>query len=135
MPRTITDRKPQIIGILELLASQEQQLAYERNLPHMDISAELLCMWFDDHYRPDDMFFSSCFTADELAVLAEFHRFYEERSKQLPESHGTIRTWLASRVWREIMSRADETASGLAAEDPTGDNAGYAGQSAAKLPS
>src|SRR5262252_3172902 len=115
MPRTIPDRKPQIIEILELLASPEQQLAYERNLPHVDTSAEMLCMWFDDHYRPDDMFFSSCFTADELAVLAEFHRFYEERSKELPESRGTIRTWLASRVWREIMMKANETISGIVA--------------------
>ena len=115
MSQTIPSRKPHIIEILEMLASEEQQLAYERNVPHVDITAELLCMWFDDLYHPSDAFFRSCFTADELAALAEFHRFYDEQSKRLPESQGTVRTWLASSVWREIMQKAHETVSRIAA--------------------
>jgi len=67
VPQTIPNRKPQIIEILQLLASEEPQLAYERDVPHVDITSELLCMWFDDQYHPDDAFFVSCFTADELA--------------------------------------------------------------------
>jgi hypothetical protein len=75
-----------------LLASEEQQLSYERDVPHVDITVELLSMWFDDEYIPDDPFFVSCFTAAELGALAEFHRFYDERSGQLPASQGTVRT-------------------------------------------
>jgi hypothetical protein len=115
MSQTIPSRKPQIIEILELIASEEQQLSYERNVPHVDITVELLSMWFDDQYHPDDAFFRSCFTADELAALAEFQRFYDERCKKLPESEGTVRTWLASPVWREIMRKAHETVSQIAA--------------------
>ena len=55
-------------------------------MPHVDNTVELLCQWFDDQYIPDDPFFVSCFTAAELDALAEFHRFYDERSVQLPES-------------------------------------------------
>jgi hypothetical protein len=114
MTQTIPNRKPEIIEVLRLLASEERQLAYERDVPHVDITAELLCMWFDDQYHPDDAFFVSCFSAAELAALAEFHRSYSERHHQLPESQGTVRTWLASPVWREIMRKADETVSRIA---------------------
>jgi hypothetical protein len=115
MPQTVPNRKPQILEILELLSSEERQLAYERNVPRVDITAELLCVWFDDQYHPNDAFFRSCFTEDELAALAEFHRFYDERTKQLPPSQGTVRTWLANPVWREIMRKSRETLSQVAA--------------------
>ena len=115
MPQTIPNRKPQIIEILGLIASEEQQLAYERDVPHVDITAELLCMWFDDQYHPGDAFFRSCFTEDELAALAEFHQLYDERSKRLPASRGTVRNWLASPDWREIMKKAHETLSRVTA--------------------
>ena len=45
----------------------------------------------------------------ELDRLAEFNRFYEQRERQLPSSEGTVRTWLASPLWREIMKKAAET--------------------------
>ena len=115
MPESIPNRKPVIVDLLRLLASESEQLDYERRVPHVDITAELLCMWFDDQHHPDDAFFRSCFTPDELAALAEFHRFYDERSEQLPESQGTVRTWLASPIWRAIMERAHETLSRIAA--------------------
>lgn len=106
---SIPNRKPEIVDLLRLLASEDEQLAYERDVPHVDITAELRCMWFDDQYHPDNAFFCSCFTPDELAALAEFDRFYEERKHQLPPSEGTVRTWLNSPVWRDIMLKAHST--------------------------
>jgi hypothetical protein len=115
MPVDIPNRKPEIVRLLRLLASEEQQLAYERDVPIADVPAELCCMWFDDQYHPDDSFFCSCFTADELAALAEFDRFYGEQKRLLPEDKGTIRTWLASSVWRAVMRKACETLERVAA--------------------
>ena len=114
MSGTTPDRKPVITDLLQLLASEKRQLAYERNVPHADFTAELVCMWFDDLYHPDDTFFTSCFSADELATLAEFHLFYDQRNDRLSESKGTVRTWLADRSWREIMRKAQETLSRIA---------------------
>jgi hypothetical protein len=113
MTANIPDRHPVILRLLRLLSSEEEQLAYERNVPHVDITAELRCMWFDDEYHPDDAFFRSCFSADELAALAEFHRFYDEQKHRLPQSQGTVRTWLASPVWREIMLEAKKASDRL----------------------
>ena len=101
--------------ILSLLASEEAQLDYEKNVPYVNITAELVCMWFDDLYHPDESWFRAEFTEDELTALAEFNRFYDDREKQLPESRGTVRTWLANPIWREIMSKAHETFGRIAA--------------------
>lgn len=114
MNQTLPAWKPLILELLQLLASEERQLVYERNVPHVDITAELVCMWFDDTYHPDDAFFTSCFSSDELAALAEFHLFYDQRNDRLPESKGTVRTWLADSSWREIMVKAQETLSRIA---------------------
>lgn len=105
----IPDRKPVIIDLLQLLSSENEQLAYETNVSHVDITVELICMWFNDLYWPDDEFFISCFTQDELNALAQFDQYYRDRKSQLPESQGTVRTWLASPVWREIMLEASRT--------------------------
>lgn len=101
-------RRNNITEILKLLASEEKQLAYERDVPHVDITAELVCMWFDDQYHPGGGF-DAFFSPNELAALARFHQFYDERVDRLPGSQGTIRTWLADPFWREIMREAQET--------------------------
>jgi len=121
MMADIPDRRPMILELLRLLSSEQEQLDYEANVPVADVPAELVCMWFDDQYHPDDAFFRSCFHPGELAALAGFHSFYAERHPQLPEAGGTIRAWLNSPVWREIMSEAKKTLDGLAP------NKGHAG--------
>jgi hypothetical protein len=94
-----------IIDLLQLFASEEQQLAYERDVPHVDITAELVGMWFDDQYHPNQRHFESCFSPAELAALEEFDKFYGMRVDRLPESKRTVRTWLNSPVWREVMEQ------------------------------
>ena len=89
-------------------------MAYERDVPHVDITAELVCMWFNDQYHPGRGF-DTFFSPDELAALDEFHRFYDERVDRLPESQGTVRTWLASPIWREVMEQARRTLERVAA--------------------
>jgi hypothetical protein len=101
-------RRKSIIELLQLFASEEQQLAYEADVPHVDITAELVCMWFNDQYDPKQPDFES-FTPAELAALDEFHRFYDVRVDRLPESQGTVRTWLDSPIWREVMEQARRT--------------------------
>jgi hypothetical protein len=101
-------RRNNIIEILELLASEEKQLTYERDVPHADITAELVCMWFNDQYHPGRGF-GAFFSPDELAALARFHQLYDGCVDRLPESQGTVRTWLADPLWRQIMQEAQAT--------------------------
>ncbi len=112
---TTPSRRGQFRELLQLLASEDEQLAYERNVAHVDITAELVCMWFNDLYDEKHAATDSTFTDVERAALTEFHQFYGERHRRLPESCGTVRTWLASPIWREIMRKAHETLSRIAA--------------------
>ena len=102
-------RKKQIIELLKLLASDKQQLEYEKNVPHVDITAELLCMWFDNLFHGKPPHAEPSFTAEENAALSEFHQFYRARVDRLPKSEGTVQTWLDSAVWRDIMENARST--------------------------
>ena len=102
-------RREQIKELLQLFASEEEQLAYEKNVPHVDITVEMVCMWFDDQYHPKLRHFDNCFNKNELTALGVFNTFYDSNVSKLPESNGTVKTWLANPVWQEIMQKAKET--------------------------
>jgi len=105
----MTTQRAQIFDLLRMLSSEEEQIEYERNVPHVDVTAELLCMWFDDFYHPNHKSFANHFNDREIEILDDFNRYYDERTEKLPESQGTVRTWHSSPVWREIMEKAKDT--------------------------
>ncbi len=92
-----------------MLASEPHQLAYERSVPHVDITQELIAGWFDDSYHPNEAQFRACFENDELQALATFDAIYKAQRVLLPSSNGSVKAWLASAVWREVMSAAATT--------------------------
>ena len=94
---------------LAVLASEAEQLEYERNVPNVDITDELISQWFDAVYHPDSAPFASCFSPEQLSELAKFTSFFDERIGRLPPSKGTVKTWLADPTWREVMNNAAET--------------------------
>jgi hypothetical protein len=91
--------------LLALLASEGEQLDYERQVPIADVPAELLCMWFDDTYHPGPGWHAE-FTSGDMEALARFHTVYESLAERLPSTQGTVRTWLADPSWRKIMNAA-----------------------------
>ena len=93
---------------LELLASENEQREYESNVPHVDITRELVCLWLGDSYHPDDRDFRSCFSDEELGALVQFNDILNARIDRLPPSNGTVEAWLASPEWREVMRAASE---------------------------
>jgi hypothetical protein len=100
-----------VLGALDLLSSSERQLEYERRVPHVSIPTELECMWFDDVYIPDSEAFKRSFSEEELAAMAAFNTYYEERRKLLPQDIGVMTFWLKNEVWQEIMGKAEEALS------------------------
>jgi hypothetical protein len=62
---------------LEMLASEEAQLEYEANVPHVDITRELVEGWFSDSYHPNDSKFAGCFSEAELQALGEFNSQFD----------------------------------------------------------
>jgi hypothetical protein len=92
--------------LLELIASKEQQLAYQTNVPIADVAAELLCMWFDDMFHPDTDLFQSSFSQKEIEQLSSFNKSYDILAKKLP---GTLEEYHKNKEWSQIMEQAHKT--------------------------
>jgi hypothetical protein len=101
------DCRGSIINVLRLLSDPNRQLEYEQNVPHVRVTDELLCSWFDDTYLPESRAFQESFSKEELKVLAAFDAFYDERSSLLPKADVT--TWLNNKAWQQIMTQARKT--------------------------
>jgi hypothetical protein len=100
------DLRNNVLELLRLIASPEQQLAYERDNPIVDMKVELICMWFDDLYKPAWSLFQDAFSPAEQERLAAFDQFYQARKKQLPT---TLAAMHQSPVWHEVMAAASNT--------------------------
>ena len=92
--------------LLTLLADAEAQRQFERNNPIVNTPAELLCMWFDDRYCPDDATFRSAFTASELDALARFDAEYEAVSAELRPWPATVLDLHALPAWARLLRAA-----------------------------
>lgn len=97
-----------MIEVLGILSSSQKQLTYERDVPGIPVTSELLSMWFDDTYLPDSKAFRECFSENELAMLAAFNEYYDQYSRRLPEAANGVADWLNDDAWRQIMQRASE---------------------------
>ncbi len=95
-----------IKGVLELLASKEEQSKYEQNVQIANVPAELICMWFDDTYHPDSMQHKEAFSIEERKVLSSFNEFYDSRVEKLPK---TLEAMHKNSLWDEIVKEAQAT--------------------------
>jgi hypothetical protein len=98
--------------VLQLLSSVEEQLEYQRNVPHVNIVGELICDWFDHSYWPDDKDFVSGFSEAESAALSEFNAVFEHvvapiRYAELPQITSLVQT----PEWTSITQTAKKTLS------------------------
>ena len=95
-----------IKDVLDLLASKEEKTKYEQNVPIANVSAELICMWFDDTYHPDSKQHREAFSAKEQQMLSEFNDFYDSRVARLPK---TLEAMHKNPLWDEIVKKARAT--------------------------
>ena len=73
MNQAASDIRSGIIEHLELLGSAGAQLAYEKDVPHVFIPAELISRFADDLYQPKSHDFVDAFREDELKDLSELY--------------------------------------------------------------
>jgi len=91
-------------------------------VPYISVAAELLSMWFDDLYIPEDAFFRSCFSQEELSALVVFDDYFEKHEELLPMTTNGIVDWLQNEVWQGIMREAAKALSVVQASAPHGCN-------------
>jgi hypothetical protein len=91
-----------IINILQLIASTEDQFEYQAKAP-VNVATELVNQWFDDFYHPGFEGFEAEFSSQELKLLSDFNGFYDVRVSLLPD---TLAELHQSTAWAEITARA-----------------------------
>lgn len=89
------------------MSSARKQLEYSLSVPYVAVPTELICLWFDDVYIPDDAFNRS-FSSEELDAMAIFDDYFDARRKFLPENVG-IKKLLETEDWQQIMHQARQT--------------------------
>ncbi len=94
-----------IQDLLELIASKEEQVDYAKRVPIADVSAELVCMWFDDSYQPNSRQHKEAFSIKEQEVLSKFNAFYDARVDSLPK---TLDELQLDPQWDEIVREAQK---------------------------
>jgi len=92
-----------------MLSDPDAQLAYERDVPIACVPAELVCMWFDDHYHPTTELFRTAFSLSERAILAAFHDRFRSIADSLPADLSRVADLHAQEEWRTLMRDAVDT--------------------------
>ena len=92
-----------IINTLKLISSPPAASEYQRQVPAVKVASELVNQWFDDFYHPGAVEFESAFSSDELAELANFHRFFDAKVCELPDDLGAL---LTSPAWGQVSLEA-----------------------------
>jgi hypothetical protein len=95
-----------ILDLLQLISSKERQDKYQKDVPYVNIADELICMWFDDCYHPDDNQFKNNFDSNELKILDDFSTYFNQRVPKLPKNYYDY--W-ESKGWLEVVGKAKET--------------------------
>ncbi len=97
-----------VISSLRLLASREEQLEYQQQVPIAQVSAELFCLWADDRFDPADRRLQVLFTPTEWQALLVFHARFEGISSRVPSPLPPIQEFVGHPLWQQLADSAAE---------------------------
>ncbi|HEX9996240.1 MAG TPA: hypothetical protein VGB45_03790 [Abditibacterium sp.] len=100
-----------IIEELHTLSSVEKQLEYQRIVPFVNVTVELVCGWFDDHYHPESKDFVAQFSTQELMALAKFNQLFDDilDSDAMRGESPQIEDLIKTREWKRLTQEAAQT--------------------------
>jgi hypothetical protein len=98
-----------VMSILELWSSKEEQLEYQKNVPIAQVSAELFCQWADDTYHPESRQFKLAFDEKEREILADFDKIFNYVSDKTPINLPDIADFMKTTEWKIVNEAAIET--------------------------
>jgi hypothetical protein len=90
-----------------LIASDEKQRKYQRDVPHVDVPAELFNQW-EECYFPDDGAFQGGFSEAELKALTLFDEAFKEVCDATPQELPSLEEFIATEAWRKLSAAAGE---------------------------
>jgi hypothetical protein len=96
-------RKERVFETLRLLADEDAQDNYNRQVPIAEVAVELVNQWFDDSFLLEEPWFREIFSRYEWNILSEFNQFFERRLGNLPAVYSELRT---DQNWAEVRLKA-----------------------------
>jgi len=96
-----------VFGVIDLWASKENQLDYQKNVPIAQVSAELFCQW-EDFYFPDSDDFKQSFSKEELELLSEFDAALNNTVDKTPQNLPVIEEFIKTEEWKKMNEKAIE---------------------------
>ena len=97
-----------ILGLLELIASSEDQRAFAGKIPYDDYASEFYCLWFDDVFHPDSDLAQRAFLPNELDTLRSFSVIWEREDTVLGQTDKSIEELLANANWCSVVEAATQ---------------------------
>ena len=90
-----------------MLASANEQVKYEKAVPHAFVVAELIESFVTDHYHPKSPDFIEAFNEDELKDLAHLFGLVCEAAERMREMEvRSVADLQKLPEWRKVMSLA-----------------------------
>ncbi len=90
-----------ILGVLQLWSSREEQLEYQKSVPNTQVSAELFEQW-NDFYTPTAEVMKQAFDKNELELLEKFDKIITEKAKDLNTSISELNEFIETSEWKEL---------------------------------
>ena len=114
MTRITDDIRSSIIDEVELLASAEKQLEYERKSPEVDVPVEIISVYVDDLFNLKSKPFIDSFSEQELKLLAELlGRLCVAADAIERAEYKTMAEVLKLPEWRSLMNFCKDLADNL----------------------
>ncbi|NOT88693.1 MAG: hypothetical protein HOP03_10965 [Lysobacter sp.] len=96
-----------LVQTLVLISSEEEQVKYQHEVSHVDVSAELFNQW-DDSFFPDDVNFREAFSNEEIVALGLFNAVLSEVAEETPHNLPALDDFVKTQCWRRLSRAAHE---------------------------
>lgn len=108
-----------VIEYLDLAASFDEQQQYERDVPFVHVSYEVINMWEDNFPRdPRNADLLSVYSHDEVNAIREFHAVWDAVADAVSDDYPTLAHVQALPGWEQVR-RAAVSARGVFARRGT----------------
>jgi len=94
-----------IISVLQLWTSKEEQLEYQESVPIAQVSAELFGQW-EDFYTPDSEVIKEAFPPIELRLLEDFEKELTNRANEPNTFLPVIEEYIETDDWKALNTLA-----------------------------
>ena len=96
-----------IIGSLELAASFEEQIDYQKNVPIADVPAEVLCQWGGlAHPKFLDSMNREIYSEGEIKAVHDFQLVFEHTCASLPNQLPALQVLFENQFWKGLRNAA-----------------------------